>query len=158
MVSCFLFTLLLIANTELDYGNSMFWSIYLYISLCLALRPRASFCCCSNKWVKGLFSFKGKTAVGRNGSNYQLLHKLNPGLCTDCLCVSVGVCVWVLWGQMFKCTPVNRGKKGSADCSHVWYVNLYFLFIWSCLEVLMGKVVVTKKRFSSCLKAEFWMK
>lgn len=42
---------------------------------------------------------------------------------------------------MFKCTPVNgkkKKKKGFADCSHVWYVNLYFLFIWARLEVLAG--------------------
>lgn len=34
---------------------------------------------------------------------------------------------------------------GSADCSCVCYVKLYFLFIRARLEFLMGEVVVIKK-------------
>lgn len=48
--------------------------------------------------LKGYFPFKGQTTVGswgRNASSYQLLHKLNLGLCTECLCVYVCVCMCV---------------------------------------------------------------
>lgn len=78
------------------------------ISTYLDIKPfglETAYVAIATNGLKGYFPFKDKPQwgiLGRNCSNYQLLHKFNLGLCTDCVCVcghtvkSVYVCVSAL--------------------------------------------------------------
>lgn len=154
----------LVADSWHWIGNGVFWSVYLYISPVKPCGPEPASVAIATNGLKGYFPLKDKPqwGVGEGGGWLQLpvtpqvkpgsMHRLFVCVC-ECVC---GCTVW----SVCVCERSNvklyasqwRKKKVFADCSHVWYVNLYFLFIWACLEVLARGKLLSTKRFSSRFK------
>lgn len=83
----------------------------------------------------------GVGEVARNGSNYQLLHKLILGLCTDCMCERENECFEV----KCNCMPVN--EKEFLQTVHMFGMLIYISFLFG-LEVFT--------RGGSCSWKGFW--
>ena len=183
-VDLFLFTLLLIAGTDLDYGNGdVLIRLSLHISMLSPFGLEPASVATATNGLKGYFPLKDKPQWGVGGAGRKRLQlpvtpQVNPGsmhrlFVWECVCVCVCacvcvcveillkvcvcVCVWVrvLWGQMLNCTASQWEKKKSFLQTVHMFGMLIYIFIWACLEVLTeGKFIVHGKRFSSCFKKE----